>query len=81
MKGVCELSDLNLLPREPPVPLIKKLITETKCTDIFHQFLFTTGVPFQELVEAAMAEKVDRVGIGASKKVTRNRIADENNRK
>jgi hypothetical protein len=56
-------------------------MTETKCTEIPHQFIFTTGVPFQELVEAAAAEKVDRVAIGANKKETCNRIADENYRR
>jgi len=56
-------------------------MTETKCTEISHQFIFRTGVPFQELVEAAIGEKVDMVVMGANKQATCNRIADENYRR
>ncbi len=28
MTGVCESPDLNLLPREPPVPIIKEIIDD-----------------------------------------------------
>lgn len=31
---------------------------------IAHQFIIRTGVPFQELIEAAVAEKVDVVVMG-----------------
>lgn len=43
---------------------LQKLIAETKCNQIPHQFIIRTGVPFQELIEAAVTEKVDIVVMG-----------------
>jgi nucleotide-binding universal stress UspA family protein len=44
---------------------MQKLIAETKCSQIPHQFIIRTGVPFQELIQAALSEKVDIVVMGA----------------
>lgn len=43
---------------------MQKLITETKCNAIPHQFIIRTGIPFQELIHTAVAEKVDLVVMG-----------------
>jgi nucleotide-binding universal stress UspA family protein len=43
---------------------MQKLIVETKCSRIPHQFIIRTGVPFQELIQTALTEKVDIVVMG-----------------
>ena len=43
---------------------IKRLLTDTKCTQIPNRFLIKKGVPFIELIETAKEEKVDMVVMG-----------------
>ena len=43
---------------------MQKLIPQTKCDKLPHQFIIRTGVPFQELIQAAVTEKVDMVVMG-----------------
>jgi nucleotide-binding universal stress UspA family protein len=44
--------------------LLQKMIIETKCNNIPHRFIIRTGIPFQELISAAVDEKADVVVIG-----------------
>lgn len=44
--------------------LLQKMIIETKCNNIPHRFIIRTGMPFQELISAAVDEKADVVVIG-----------------
>jgi nucleotide-binding universal stress UspA family protein len=43
---------------------LQQLIQETGCRRIPHRFVIRTGVPFQELIKAAVEEKVNIVVIG-----------------
>ena len=43
---------------------LQELIKETRCNQIPHQFIIRTGVPFQELINAAAEEKADMVVMG-----------------
>ena len=43
---------------------LQELIKETRCNQIAHQFIIRTGVPFQELINAAAEEKADMVVMG-----------------
>jgi nucleotide-binding universal stress UspA family protein len=54
------VNDLKELRNEE----MQKILQETNCTQIPNRFIIKIGVPFEELVETAKAEKVDMVVIG-----------------
>jgi nucleotide-binding universal stress UspA family protein len=43
---------------------MQKILQETNCTQIPNRFIFKIGVPFEELIETAKAEKADMVVMG-----------------
>ena len=43
---------------------MQKLLEAAKCTDISNRFVIKKGIPFSELIEAAIEEKVDMVVMG-----------------
>jgi nucleotide-binding universal stress UspA family protein len=53
------VNDLKELRNEE----MQKILQETNCTQIPNRFIIKIGVPFEELIETAKAEKVDMVVI------------------
>ena len=43
---------------------MQKILKESNCSHIPNRFIIKIGVPFQELIETAKAEKVDMVVVG-----------------
>ena len=54
------VNDLKELRNEE----MQKILQETNCTQIPNRFIIKIGVPFEQLIETAKAEKVDMVVMG-----------------